>query len=67
MHLADGPVFITNLAALLETVSSILHELDRDKAQPVINEIDRASSLLSVAHEACLSTVAAIEAGPDYR
>lgn len=67
MTLTDGPVFISNLAVLIQAVAEIIHEIDREKAEPVISDLDRASSLLGIAIGACELTVAAIEAGPDYR
>lgn len=66
LRLADAPPFISNLAVLIGTISDILHEIDREKAAPVIADIHRASSLLAIARDACVATVAAIEAGPDY-
>jgi hypothetical protein len=66
-RLADGPVVLTNLSVLIGVISDILHDIDRDKAEAVIEDIDRASSLLSLASDVCLSTVQAIEAGPDYK
>lgn len=65
-RLADGPVVLTNLSVLIGVISDILHDIDRDKAEAVIEHIDRASSLLSLASDVCQSTVQAIEAGPDY-
>lgn len=65
-RLADGPVVLTNLSVLIGVISDILHDIDRDKAEAVIEDIDRASSLLSLASDACSFTVQAIEAGPDY-
>lgn len=66
--LSECPVFITNMAALIETISDILHEID---AKPLKDgdrdELNRASSLLSIAHDACASFVEEVERGPDYR
>lgn len=67
MSLADGPVFISNLAVLIETAADIIHEFDRDRASAVIDDLDRVSSLLSIANQSCRLTVDAIEAGPDYK
>lgn len=66
--LSECPVFIKNMEALIETISDILHEID---AAPLSeagrDELNRASSLLSIAHQACGSFVEEVERGPAYR
>ncbi|WP_442578210.1 hypothetical protein ACSBOB_22030 [Mesorhizobium sp. ASY16-5R] len=67
LTLPDAPPFITNLANLISLAGDILHDIDREKAGAASDDIDRVSSLLSLAHFSCLLTVSAIESGPDYK
>lgn len=65
--LSDGPAFIANVGVLISQVGDILSNIDRTKAAPVIADLDRATSLLSLAGSSCELVVEAIESGPDYQ
>jgi hypothetical protein len=49
---AELPVFITNLANLIETALDALHEVDRTEAENSAL-LDRATSLLTIGQASC--------------
>lgn len=67
-RLADGPVFITNMSAVLSVALDLLHDVYRTgRSEEDMERVDKAVSLLTVANEACDRTVRDIEAGPDFK
>jgi hypothetical protein len=66
--LSDGPVVLANLGVLIRTACDVVHDIDREDVSPEVWEkLMRAQSLFGIAHNTCELTVAAIEAGPDYK
>lgn len=64
---SDCPVFITNTAALLQTVLNALCDIETDAfSRRDRDRLDEAISLLSLAHDASTLIVADIERGPEY-